>query len=176
MSFDELVIEYQDSIYNYVCKMVGHSSDAEDLAQDVFVKAYQSLGNFRGDCSYRTWLFRIATNLCVDTYRRRGRRDRNTFSLDQPLDGDEGEMRLEIPDWDSDPLRVLSRKDLQAVVQAAIDSLPDKLRSVVLLYDIEGLAYEEIAEILNCPLGTVKSRLFNARLRLKDKLKPYLDA
>lgn len=175
-TFDELMAEYQDSIYNYICKMTAHDSDAEDLAQEVFVRAYQSLGSFRSECSFRTWLFRIATNLCVDTYRRRKRAPRRTVSLDQPVDGEDGEVRREIPDWDADPSRILERRDLQARVQAAMDTLPEKLRSVILLHDIEGLPYEEIAEIVGCPLGTVKSRLFNARMRLRNKLRPYLEA
>jgi len=172
--FDELLARYQDSIYNYVCKMAGNPQDAEDLAQEVFVRAYQSLGSFRSECSFRTWLFRIATNLCVDAYRRRKRLPAGMVSLDEPISGHDGEVRREIPDFRSDPQRILEAKELESRIQRALDALPEKLRAVVLLHDIEGLPYEEIAEIVRCPLGTVKSRLFNARMRLRERLRSYL--
>lgn len=174
--FDSLVLQYQDNIYNYVYRMVSDPLDAEDISQEVFVRAYQSLKNFRNECSFRTWIFRIATNLCVDHYRKKGRIPKNSVSLDQPISGDEREMHLDIPDFESNPQRIFESKDLRHEVQGAIQSLPEKLRTVVLLYDIEGFPYEEIAQILRCPLGTVKSRLFNARLKLKNKLQAYLNA
>lgn len=172
-AFNEIVRRYQSKVYNYVRRMVGPGPDAEDLAQETFVRAYTNIHSFQSRASLNTWLFRIATNLCID-YTRRGKRRASVASLivddeetGQPVD-------REVPDSRLDPQNVLMNQELGAVLDRALESLPEKLRAVVVLHDIEGLPYEEIAGVVDCPLGTVKSRLFNARAALQNKLAPYL--
>jgi len=173
-AFDQLVGLYQDRIYNYVARMVHDPIEAEDIAQEAFVKAYRNLPSFRGASTFQTWLYRIASNLTIDSVRRRHRRE-NTCSLDAPLDTDEGQVAREQEDTARPgPARDLETAELQRQVHRAIQQLSPKLRGVVVLYELQGLSYEEIATILGCPLGTVKSRLFNARLELKDRLHDVL--
>ena len=168
-AFDEIVTRYKDGIYNYVRRMISNPEDVEDLAQEVFVRAFSSIKKFRRESNLRTWLYRIATNLCVDKYRRWGLEKK----ILTPIERDEENEYAEPAERNSDPLRACERKELQAVVKDALVKLPDKLRAVVLLYDMEGMSYSEIAETLRCPVGTVKSRLFKARMELRGLLKPY---
>lgn len=171
-AFNEIVTRYKDSIYNYVRRMISNPDDVDDLAQEVFVKAFGSIKSFRRESNLKTWLYRIATNLCVDRYRRLGVERKVLLPMERDEDGED----CEYPEPDgrsSDPSRVYEKKELQAAVHDAVQRLPDKLRTAVLLYDMEGMSYSEIAEIQRCPVGTVKSRLFKARMELKDLLKPY---
>ncbi len=138
------------------------------------MRAYTSIGSFQSRASLNTWLFRIATNLCIDYSRKNKKIAGMTVSLSQENADDDGDTERDIPDTDFDPQRLLLNKELGVRLDAALRQLPEKLRTVVLLHDIEGLPYEEIASIVGCPLGTVKSRLFNARAALRDKLSPYL--
>jgi RNA polymerase sigma-70 factor, ECF subfamily len=172
-AFNEIVLRYKGKVYNYICRMVHSVMDAEDLTQETFVRAYLSIRSFQSRASLNTWLFRIATNLCID-YSRKQKTHLQPTSLSQEDSEDGAEMQREIPDAAFDPQRLLLNKELGRCMDAALRELPEKLRTVVLLYDIEGLSYEEIASILDCPLGTVKSRLFNARAALRDKIAPYL--
>lgn len=172
-AFNEIVLRYKAKVHNFISRMVPSVSDAEDLTQETFVRAYMSIRSFQTRASLNTWLFRIATNLCIDFSRKYKRTQGITTSLQRENDED-GDAQLEIPDASFDPQRLALNKELGAQLEDALRSLPEKQRTVVLLYDIEGLPYEEIAEIAGCPLGTVKSRLFNARAALRDKLSPYL--
>jgi RNA polymerase sigma-70 factor (ECF subfamily) len=173
-AFNEIVLRYKGKVYNYICRMVHNTLDAEDLTQETFVRAYMSIGSFQSRASLNTWLFRIATNLCIDYSRKNKKIAGLTTSLSQENAEDESDTEREIPDVGFDPQRLLLNKELGVRLDEALRQLPQKLRTVVLLHDIEGLPYEEIASIVNCPLGTVKSRLFNARTALRDKLAPYL--
>jgi RNA polymerase sigma-70 factor (ECF subfamily) len=186
-AFDEIVTRYKQKIFNYVYRMVGDSDEAEDVTQDVFVKMYVSLSSFRSEASITTWLYRIAGNLCIDRYRKRSRREialgGETISLDVRADAESGSgssragaVAVDVPDESSEPQRMLERAELDRHIQTALALLPEKMRTVVVLHDVEGLAYEEIAEIERCPLGTVKSRLFNARQQLRRLLAPYVQA
>ena len=172
-AFNEIVLRYKSKVYNYIHRMVASASDAEDLTQETFVRAYVSIHSFQSRASLNTWLFRIATNQCIDYSRRNKKAQGMTTSLSQEND-DEDETQRDIPDVAFDPQRLLLNKELGTQLETALRELPEKLRTVVLLYDIEGLAYEEIAAIVACPLGTVKSRLFNARNALRTRLSPYL--
>lgn len=173
-AFNEIVARYKNKIYNYICRMVGVTAEAEDLAQETFVRAYMSIHSFQSRASLNTWLFRIATNLCID-YQRKSYRAKamtaqfyreNTEATDEVGD---------LPDERFEPQRSLLSKELADQLDRALQALPEKLRTVMLLYDVEGLSYEEIAQIVDCPLGTVKSRLFHARTALRAKLAPYID-
>jgi len=174
-AFNEIVLRYKDKVYNYVYRMVRNATDAEDLTQETFVRAYLSLHSFQSRASLNTWLFRIATNLCIDHCRRAKRTQGLVTSLSPDNEEEEEGLQRDIPDATFDPQRLLLNKELGEKLEKALQELPEKLRMVVLLYDVEGLSYEEIAAIAGCPLGTVKSRLFNARAVLRRKLEPYLN-
>ncbi|GIV20901.1 MAG: RNA polymerase subunit sigma-24 [Armatimonadota bacterium] len=175
-AFEEIVQRYQHKIYGYVKRLVLNETDAEDITQEVFLKALSALHHFREESSLQTWLFRIATNLCRDLHRRR-QREKGWLSLWRRADGekDEGdECSIEIPDAHYDPEKMLLREELSDLLQQAIDHLPIAMREVLVLHDLESLSYEEIAQALGIPLGTVKSRLFHARARLRDALASYM--
>ena len=178
-AFNEIVARYKQKIYNYLLRMTGSQDDAEDLTQEVFVRMYTNIASFRAEASLSTWLFRIAGNLAVDAFRR-GKKERSLVltSLDAPAPGgddDGAAASKDVPDWSREPLRVFGRKELGGQIQSALEKLPPKLRAAVVLHDVEGLPYEEIAAIEKVPLGTIKSRIFNARVALRDHLRPYLE-
>ncbi len=175
-AFNEVVSRYKDRVYNYLYRMLGDAADAEDLTQEVFVRLYTSLGSFRSQASLNTWLFRIAGNLCIDHFRRSKKHRAIAYSLDEPLGGEGDAPGHEVADVTYEPHQLLERHELSAQIQTALSGMPEKLRSVLLLHDIEGMPYEEIAQVVGCPLGTVKSRLFNARLQLRKRLTGYLQS
>ena len=174
-AFNEIVTRYKNKVYNYISRMVGAGTDAEDLTQDTFVRAYLNIKSFQSRASLNTWLFRIATNTCIDFARKNRKVKALTTSIMQSDDEDDGEVERDVPDSRFDPQSLFLNKELGVQLDQALKALPEKLRTVVLLHDIEGLAYEEIAQVVECPLGTVKSRLFNARAALRERLAPYLD-
>jgi len=167
-AFTALAEKYKNGVYNYIVRMLHDRTEAEDIAQETFVRAYQALPEFRGAASFHTWLYRIASNLAIDAARRRSRR--TSISLDEPVTTDEGEVSRQLPDERPGPFEELQSAQTQQAVREAIAELSPKLRSVIVLYDLQGLSYQEIGDILGCPLGTVKSRLFNARNQLQEKL------
>lgn len=173
-AFDEIVERYQHKIYRYVKRLVNNETDAEDITQEVFLKVLNSLHGFREESSLQTWLFRIATNLCRDTLRRR-QRERGWLPLWRNADEDETEIEVDLPDTREDPERLLLQQELSKVLHSAIERLPVAMRQVVILHDIESLSYEEIAQSLGVPVGTVKSRLFHARTRLRNALASYMN-
>ncbi|NLO05467.1 MAG: sigma-70 family RNA polymerase sigma factor [candidate division WS1 bacterium] len=174
-AFGLLVDEYKDRIYNYVSRMLNDPHEAEDVTQEAFLRAYRSLPRFRGASSFHTWLYRIASNLAIDVVRKR-KRSEPTYSLDEPLESEDGEYDREIPDSNLSPESRTSTRETRLAVRRAIMDLPEKLRDVMILYELQGETYEDIAEILDVPLGTVKSRLFNARNRLKGSLMELVQA
>jgi RNA polymerase sigma-70 factor (ECF subfamily) len=178
LPFDELVAKYERKIFNLIYRHVGDAEDAADLTQDTFVRAYQAYGRFRGDSKVYTWLCQIALNACKNRFRQRDRQKPYLGpSLDEPLADDENESRLrEIPDVTSEPGTLYERHELRLVVERAIESLPPDYKGVILLRDVQGLAYQEIAEATGLTLEAVKTRLHRARLMLRRKLEPYLNA
>ena len=178
-AFNVIVSRYKVKIYNYVYRMTGNAEDAEDLTQEVFVRMYTGLSSFRAEASLSTWLFRIAGNLVIDKYRRSKKEKGIVSSLDTtPAYGSNSdeEGTRDVPDWSQTPEKLLGQKELGAQIEGALLRLPEKLRSAVILYDIEGLSYEDIALMEKVPLGTIKSRIFNARVALRQQLKPYLES
>ena len=175
-AFGSLVDEYKDKIHSYVSRMLGDPYEAEDVTQEAFVRAYRSLPRFRGASSFHTWLYRIASNLAIDVVRKRKRTDVNAFSLDEALESDEGEYQRELADETMGPAEAARTREMQVAVRRAIMDLPEKLRDVMVLYELQGETYEDIAAILDVPLGTVKSRLFNARNQLKERLQSLIEA
>jgi RNA polymerase sigma-70 factor (ECF subfamily) len=175
-AFDEIVARYKDGIYNYVRRMISNRDDVEDLAQEVFVRAFASMKSFRRESNLRTWLYRIATNLCIDRYRRAGIEKQLIAPLEHERGDGEASREIDLPDDSHDPQCAFERTELQIEVQKALFKLPEKLRAAIFLYDMEGMPYDQIAETLGCPIGTVKSRIFNGRMQLRYLLRSYIEA
>jgi RNA polymerase sigma-70 factor (ECF subfamily) len=177
-AFERLVSHYQDRVYNYVLRMIYDPVEAQDVAQETFVRAWQGLPRFRGASSFQTWLYRIASNLAIDAARSRKRRGLMTVSLDEPVEGAEAaELAHDLPDESRyGPADCLEQQELRRYVWETVGELSPKLRLVIVLADLQGLSYGEVATILGCPVGTVKSRLFNARSQLRERLLDRLPA
>jgi len=167
-SFNGLVHLYEGRVYNLCYRMLGDADSAADAAQDAFLSAFRNLRSFRGG-SFRSWMLRIATNTCYDALRARKRRP--SVSLDLETQDEEDSAPLQIADTGESPDDFALRRELAAAIQDGLTVLPDEQRIVLILSDIQGLAYEEIAQITNSNLGTVKSRLSRGRARLRDVLK-----
>jgi len=170
VAFGMVVDAYQSRVFGFVRRMVRDVEDAEDVAQEVFIRAFQAFDRFDGRSSLRTWLFRIAYNLCVDRARRSDRQ-----GLTQTIEGsDVDDEPIEFADHRWNPEQVSLTTELSLHVEDAIARMSEKLRTVLLLHDREDLTYEEIALAVSVPVGTVKSRLFLARAFLQDQLSGYL--
>ncbi|AIE86952.1 sigma-70 family RNA polymerase sigma factor [Fimbriimonas ginsengisoli] len=167
-AFGKLVDAYQNRVFGFVRRMVPNPDEAADVTQEVFIRAFQNFARFDGRSSVRTWLFRIAHNLCIDRARK-GHRAPVEVGLVDPTEGEE----IEVSDSRWQPDQIALDEELMTVVESAIMSMSEKLRSVLLLHDREDMAYEEIADMLNLPVGTVKSRLFLARSHLQSALRKY---
>jgi RNA polymerase sigma-70 factor (ECF subfamily) len=167
-SFNALVRQYEGRVYNLCYRMLGDAESAADAAQDAFLSAFRNLHSFRGG-SFRSWMLRIATNTCYDVLRARKRRP--AVSLDNPLDDEDEAARLQIADRAEAPDEFALRRELAAAIQRGLALLPEEQRLILILSDIQGLTYDEIAQITNTNLGTVKSRLSRGRARLRDILK-----
>jgi len=172
-AFDELIRLFQTRIFNLAYRMVNNREDAGDLTQEIFVKLYRSLNKFRGQSRFSTWLYAVAANHCRSGLRKSRRIGFfESRSLDEPLDAAEGDARhaVEPVDPGASPALSLEHRELGERIGAVVAGLPEELRSVLVLRDMQGLEYEELARVLNCSLGTVKSRLWRARFRVKDEL------
>ncbi len=168
-AFEKLVLQYQNKVYALSFRYMGNEEDAYDMSQEVFLKAFRSLKNFKGKSSFGTWIFRITTNVCLDEIRRRKRRIA-ALSLDEAAVTDRGyEIEKEIMD-PSPPLdQLYEQKELSQYIQNLLDQMKPEHKAVILLRDSMDLSYEEIAYVLNCSLGTVKSRLSRARSILRKQ-------
>jgi RNA polymerase sigma-70 factor (ECF subfamily) len=168
-AFEELVLKYRDRIYNLCRHMLGNTHDAEDAAQDTFIKAYHNLDNFRPVASFYTWLYRIAVNTCLD-YKKK------PFFKSLFKKADNGEEFIDEPASDRpSPEKLYESKQIGRALHCSIGKLPSKLRTTIVLKEIEGLSYEEIADILEVSIGTVKSRISRAREELKQHLKKFTE-
>jgi len=172
--YDGIVQRYARHVYNIAYRMTGNEADARDLSQEAFLRVYRALRRVQPGAPLESWLYRIVSNLYIDLLRRRPRA--RVESLDAPIDTPRGEMVREFPDAAANPEAVFERRHIDAAIQEALSVLSQELRMVVVLSDVEGFAYEEIAAILRVPLGTVKSRLHRARQVLQMRLRPYVDA
>jgi RNA polymerase sigma-70 factor, ECF subfamily len=171
-AFDLLVVKYQHKVLKLVGRLISNPAEAEDVAQDAFIKAYRALKSFRGDSAFYTWLYRIAINTAKNALVSNGRRPAD-YSLDlQDPDQYEAHSRLKESDT---PEGMLLTEEIRQTVQHAMQDLPDDLRTAITLRELDGLSYEEIAEAMACPVGTVRSRIFRAREAIDKKLQPLLD-
>ncbi len=170
-AFDELMKKYYRKVCNTIFYTIGSPEHVEDLAQDIFIKVYDSLPSYRSQSSFFTWLYRITINFCIDEIRRQRRQRFFSFGSLSKRQQDVDHAKLSQPSIDAE----VDRRELISHLRRAIAMLPEKLRAVITLRDIEGLSYAEIATILKCSLGTVKSRLFTARTKMRESLKPYME-
>ena len=162
-AFETLVLEYEKNVYNIALRMTGNSEDAADMTQEAFIKAYNSLQAFRGDSKFSVWLYRIVSNVCLDFLRSKNRRPTVSLSVE---DDDGEDTQLDVADERQSPELLLDRKLTRESVRRGLDSLPPDYRQILLLREIQGLSYDEIAQALSLEVGTVKSRIFRARKRL----------
>ena len=167
-AFEMLVEAYQKKIFNLAYRITGNYDDAGDLAQEALIRIFKSIANFKEQSTFSTWVYRITTNVCLDDIRKK--KNRRVLSLDEEIHVEDGEMKRQIMSDDPLPDEIAEREELRSIVSSAIDSLPEEQRLVISLRDIQGLTYDEIAEVLDCPSGTVKSRINRARQALKNVL------
>lgn len=171
-AYDLLVIKYQHKIIQLVNRYVKDPSEAQDVAQETFIKAYRALGNFRGDSAFYTWLYRIAINTAKNYLVARTRR-----GFDSQVDVQDAEQIENAPQLQGmdTPERLLLNEEIVEVIKTAIEKLPEEMRIAIMLREFEGMSYEEIALAMDCPVGTVRSRIFRAREAIDNKLTPLLD-
>jgi RNA polymerase sigma-70 factor, ECF subfamily len=172
-AFDWLVTHYHGPVYNLILSMLGDVSDAADGTQEVFLKAFRGIRHFRQGSSLKTWLYRIAIREALNHKRWFKRHNQKNVSID--AEPEEGRGSLEIEDLGATPFEQLAAREVQVAVHEALQRIPEVFRGAVILRDLEGLSYEEIAEVLECSAGTVKSRILRGRRALRELLEPLLD-
>jgi RNA polymerase sigma-70 factor (ECF subfamily) len=171
-AFDWLVTHYHGPVYNLILSMLGDTSDAADGTQEVFLKAFRGIRSFRQGSSLKTWLYRIALREALNHKRWFKRHLQKNVSID--AEPEDGHCAIEIEDLGATPFEQFAAHEIQAAVQDALQHIPEVFRGAVILRDLEGLSYEEVAEVLDCSVGTVKSRILRGRRALKDLLEPLL--
>lgn len=173
-AYQKLVDKYNRAMYFHIVKLVRNKEIIEDLVQEVFMKAFDNLSSYNHDYAFSTWLYRIATNHSIDYLRKK---KLQTYSIDQPVDGKDGEMQIELPDQESQTDDYIIRKQRHNIIHEAINSLPEKYKQVIVMRHMEEKSYQEISDLLELPLGTIKAHLFRARellnKYLKDKRQMY---
>jgi len=173
-AFDLLVEKYQRKLARLLSRLIRDPGEVEDVTQEAFVKAYRALPSFRGESAFYTWLYRIGINTAKNHLVAMGRRAPTSTDVEaEEAEGYEGGEQLR--DINT-PESLLLSKEIAGTVNAAIEDLPEELRSAIQLRELEGMSYEEIAKLMDCPIGTVRSRIFRAREAIAEKLKPLLDA
>ncbi|MCX7921299.1 MAG: sigma-70 family RNA polymerase sigma factor [Clostridia bacterium] len=168
-AFEELIEAYQRKVFNMALRMIGNHDDASELAQEVFIRVYKSIKSFKEESSFSTWIYRITSNVCLDELRRR--KNKKVISLDEDIKAEDGDIKRQVEDDKPTPDMVVENKEMRKAVNDAINTLSADHRMVVVMRDIQGLSYDEIAKVLKCPEGTVKSRINRARQELKQILK-----
>jgi RNA polymerase sigma-70 factor (ECF subfamily) len=167
-AYTHLLDSYRSAIYNLLYKMVHNHEETEDLVQEAFMKAFKALPSFNEEYAFSTWLYKIAINNCIDHMRKKRLK---TYSMDKPVQSKDGEVSRDFPDTSMSPDKHILHKERAQLINVAIEDLPENYKVAILLRHTEEKSYEEIAEILDIPLGTVKARIFRAREMLKKKLK-----
>ncbi len=171
-SFERLIAEHQKKVFNIAYRMLGNLEDANDVAQEALVKVYRGIENFKGKSSFSTWLYAIVNNACIDFIRKN--RKVNMIYLDREYETEEGTYKIQLNNNEDTPEQLFEKKEAQKLVHESINELGYNHRKVIILRDIEYFSYKEIAQILSCPEGTVKSRISRARNNLKAIIKEKL--
>lgn len=173
-AFEKLKKKHHDAVFNLIYRMVREKDEVEDLVQEAFIKAFMSLSSYNNEYAFSTWLYKIATNNCIDYIRRK---KLATFSINKPMTSADSEFTFEVPDSSYEPDREMIERQKKNLFEEAINSLPPKYRKVIILRHTEEKDYQEIADLLDLPLGTVKAHIFRAREMLykylRDKLRNY---
>jgi RNA polymerase sigma-70 factor (ECF subfamily) len=172
-AFEALFEKYKQRVYAVALGVVKRPEDAADIVQDAFIKVHRHLATFQGTSSFYTWLYRIVMNLGIDHVRKH--RKVVEWGDDVPIEQAAGDRTLVPKVADSNPRSTVERRELSEKIRQALDTLPEYHRAVILLREVEGMSYEEIAEVLEVPKGTIMSRLFHARRKMQDQLQPYLE-
>ncbi len=167
-AFEQLILQHEKRVYTIAYKYMGNHEDASDMAQEAIIKAYQSIGSFRGDAAFGTWLGKITANRCLDELRKH--KNIQTTSLEDTLELDDGDVKKEIPSPIATPEEHTVQQETSDYIQMLIGELKEEYRAAMILRELEGYRYEEIAEILSCSVGTVKSRISRARAYLKERI------
>lgn len=172
-AFGLLVAKYQRKLARLLSRLIRDPAEVEDVAQETFIKAYRALPSFRGDSAFYTWLYRIGINTAKNFLVSQGRRAPTTtdFDSEEAETFEDGDQLRDI----NTPERLMMTRQIGDTVNAAMEALPEELKTAIVLREIEGLSYEEIATIMDCPIGTVRSRIFRAREAISERLKPLLD-
>ncbi len=170
-AYEALLNKYRNLVYHVMIKMVRNPQEAEDLSQEAFIKAFNALASFNEEFAFSTWLMKIATNNCIDYLRKKKLK---TYSIDEPIQYKDERVKIEVPDKDPTPEKLLLTEERKTLIDDAVQSLPPRYRHVIVLRHKEEKSYEDIAEILRLPLGTVKARIFRAREMLNKKIKGIL--
>lgn len=165
-AFEDIVKKYENKVYGIVFHMMKNQNEVEDLAQEVFLKVYKNLDRFKGDSSLYTWIYKITVNLCLDELKKR----KNIIYLDEKISVEDGEIDKELPSNERSQEELYEDKELKENLHRCINKLPDKQKMMIVLRDIKGFSYDEIAKITNNKIGTVKSQINRARLKLKELL------
>ena len=168
LAFEELILKHEKIVYNVALRMMNHSEDARDISQEVFLKAYRNLANFDERSAFSTWLYRITHNTCIDEMRKR--KGKQSYSLEEELENEDGSMQRQIADEGDTPEESLLREEQKSEILQALDTLSEEHKAAIILRDVKGLSYEEISEILELSLGTVKSRISRARNQCKTEI------
>ncbi|MBV8681047.1 MAG: RNA polymerase sigma factor RpoE [Aquitalea sp.] len=172
-AFDLLVAKYQRRLARLLSRFIRDGSDIEDVTQEAFIKAYRALPSFRGESAFYTWLYRIGINTAKNFLSSSGRRPVVNSEFEDE-DGVSFDLASQVPDLNT-PETELMNKEIVTTVNAAVQALPEELRTAISLREMDGLSYEEIAQVMNCPIGTVRSRIFRAREAIATELRPLLD-
>lgn len=169
-AFEELIADYQKKVLNHAYRMLGNAADAEDAAQDIFIRVFRSMAYFNEESAFSTWLYKICSNVCLDVLRKRKRQNvAGTVSIQQ-YNTENEEYELPIEDDAPSPYEKAQQSEAMRALEKALDQLGDEQRNVIVMRDIDGLPYEQITEAMNCSLGTVKSRINRSRLALRKLL------
>jgi RNA polymerase sigma-70 factor (ECF subfamily) len=171
--FESMVKTYEKSLFQFAFRLCGNHHEAQDLLQESLYRAYKSFSRFEAGTAFDRWLYQIIHNLFIDHYRKKKRRP-IFASIDEPINHFESEKPIELPDWSTNPESEAVRSELGRQIQHGLDELPPEYRTAVILCDIQGLSYEEISQVLNCSIGTVRSRIHRGRKSLRRLLLPYL--
>ena len=167
-AYQELLIKYQKTVFHIILKIIRNADDAQDLVQETFMRAFKTLASYRSEFRFSTWLCKIAANCSIDYLRKKKIR---AFSMDKPIETKNGTVEVEFQDKGANPEEYMLRKQRLISIEEAIESLPEKYKEVIVYRHHDDKSYEEIAKIMNIPIGTVKARIFRARELLKKKLK-----
>jgi RNA polymerase sigma-70 factor, ECF subfamily len=176
-AFKQLVERYQRKVYAVAYGMLKDKEEARDVAQEAFVKVYKYLDHFKGDASFYTWLYRITANICIDQMRKKGTSRGDAVEFDETIATDTAEANIGAlgSKLGTNPQKAMLRKELAEKIEAALQEVPEKHREILLMREVEGMSYEDLAKVLGIPKGTVMSRLFHARLKVQKILNEYLE-